>query len=173
MNAPRLVLFLGVAALASGCNCAGREFTLSHTFHVHATADEAVCTTVRDQINVGDDPSFVAVKQFVGHVELRKLSVTVTDPRTDPSSVAATGNGSVRVADAAGSAALTLGTYGSVPITLNSTKDIPLDAAAAKKLADLVLTPPNTFFIEAEGCSDVNPAFYDFRVDLTVYAGVF
>jgi hypothetical protein len=170
MRTHRLLLLLGTAIVGSGCNCTGREFTISRTFHV--TATDGLCQDYTDTINVGADANFSAVSSFVTRVELRKLSVTVTNPKTDPSSVAALASGTVRVADANNSSPLDLGTYGQVPITLNSTKEITFDAAAATNLANLVLHPPNTFTVRAHGCNDATPAFYDFRVDMTVYAGI-
>jgi hypothetical protein len=170
MRTDRLLLLLGTAIIGSGCNCTGREFNISRTFHV--TATDGLCQSYSDTINVGADSTFSQVSSFVTRVELRKLSVTVTKPKTDPSSVATLASGTVRVADANNGSAVELGTYGQVPITQDSTKEITFDAAAASNLANLVLHPPHTFTVQGQGCNDATPAFYDFRVDMTVYAGI-
>lgn len=170
MRTSRLLFLFGLAVLGSGCNCLGREFTITRTFQVDSTGD-AVCSQWSETVNVADDSAFNDVKQFITKVELRKITVTVTDPKTDPSSVATKAHGSVKVGDASNANILTLGTYQDVPITQGSKQDIPFDAAAATRLANLVLNAPHTFTVDAEGCNDLNPAHYKFQVALTLYAG--
>ncbi len=169
MRTSRLLFLFGLAVLASGCNCLGREFTITRTFEVNSTGD-STCSTFSDTVNVGDDPTFNDVKQFITKVELRKITVTVTDPKIGES-VATKAHGSVTVGDASNANLLTLGTYTDVPLTLNATQDIPFDAAAAANLASLVLNPPHTFTVNAQGCNDLNPAHYKFKVAVTLYAG--
>ncbi len=164
------VVVMFVSLFGSACNCAGREFTVKKTFDVHGGPDDALCQTDRLVINLQDDSAFKDLKSNLGKVELRKINLKVTNPKTREDSLATKGNGKVRVANAETGAGTELGTYADVPITQDSTQDIPFDPAAASSLASLALNPPNTFYIEAEGCSDAVPAFYQFQVELTLYA---
>lgn len=166
------LLFAFTAISAMGCNCAGREFTVSKTFNVHGEATDPVCNSDRQVINVGDDAAFRDAKAFIGTVELRKLEGEITNPKTRADSAATKASGTVRIADSMTGTAIDLGTYGDVPITAGSKKTIEFDKKAAKRLAELVLQPPNSFSVESHGCSDANPAFYEFKVTLTIFAGL-
>jgi hypothetical protein len=170
MKTARLLLSAGAFVFFGGCNCAGREFTVAKTFSVHSEAKDALCSTERLAVNLGEDKSFSDSKQFIGAVELRKVALTVTNPKTRTDSLAANGNGVVSISEQQTGSAIELGTYGDVPIADGSTKEIVFDKAAAKSLATMALRPPNTFYLEAKGCNDVNPAFYDFKVELTFFA---
>ncbi len=167
---PMLVVALFCSLFGSACSCAGREFTVKRTFEVHGGANDALCQSDRIALNLADDSAFKDVKNNLGKVELRKIVVKVTNPKTRDDSKATKGNGHVRVANAETGTATELGTYTDVPIAQDSSQDIPFDAKAAATLASLALNPPNTFFIEAEGCSDAVPAFYQFQVELALYA---
>jgi len=174
MKHMRWYLVLGVLSGAiSGCNCAGREFTVSKTFSVTQGSEDAVCASRSKTINLQDDSAFNSLKGNIGKVELRKVVVAIVNPKTRDDSVATTGHGTVSVKGSSeGSVVAQLGTYADVPIAVGSSQDIAFDAGAAKALSSLALNPPNTFDIVVEGCSDKNVAFYDFRVDLTFYAEV-
>lgn len=166
----RLLVVTAVMALASGCSCAGREFTLKRTFDVNSGPNDALCSTNRQVINLGEDSSFNSVKNNVGKVELRKLVVRVVDPKTASDSVATKANGKVRVSETMTGTGTEMGTYQDVPLEADASQEIAFDKAAASQLASLALNPPNTFYIESEGCNDKVPAHYKFQVELTLYA---
>jgi hypothetical protein len=170
----RYVLFAvaGLATILQGCNCAGREFTLTRTFSVHATSDDPLCQTNKLEVDLGKDQAFTDARAFISRVELRKLAVKVSNPKTRDDSVVTRAHGSVQVAASQTATTLTLGTYSDVPIAADSGQDITIDKAAADELARLALTSPNVFWITGQGCNDRVPAFYDFDVLLTLYAGL-
>lgn len=172
MRRARLLAVVGAAVFINGCGCVGREFTFDRDFSVHAESAEALCQTDRFEVNLGADQAFANVKQYIGTLELRRLMVTVVNPKTRADSVARAASGTVRIDDPARSRVLDLGTYGNVPLVAGASQEIPFDKTAARTLARLALESPNTFTVEAEGCSDANPAFYDFRVELTIFAGL-
>ncbi len=169
----RLTLLFALTAIsAMGCNCAGREITVSRTFNVHGETTDPLCNADRQVINLADDASFKDAKAFIGTVELRKLEGEITNPKTRADSAATKASGTVRIADSMTGTALDLGTYGDVAITAGNKTTIQFDKKSAKRLAELVLQPPNSFSVESYGCNDANPAFYEFKVTLTIFAGL-
>ncbi|MBL9038526.1 MAG: hypothetical protein JNG84_08450 [Archangium sp.] len=170
MRFHRAVVVLALAVVSQGCaGCIGKEFTISRTFNVHAESTDPLCSTDRQEINLGNDLN--DVKGFISKVELRKIKVQVTNPKTRDDSVATKGNGTVFIASSATEPGTELSTYGDVDIVAGSERDIEINAATAATLSTLALNDPNTFFVESRGCSDANPAFYEFKVYLTLYAG--
>jgi hypothetical protein len=107
----RRVLFVvfGFSMILEGCNCAGSEFTTRRTFSVHASASDALCQTERSEVNLGQDASFTDAKSFISRIELRKLSVQVTNPKTRDDSVVSKAHGSVQVSSSQTGTTLTLG----------------------------------------------------------------
>jgi hypothetical protein len=172
MRGLKLMFVLGVLGGAvSGCSCAGKEFTVKQSFAVASGADSALCTTNRQTVNLQEDSAFDSLKSNIGKVELQKLVVTILDPNTNGQSVATTGTGAVKVsALSQGAVVADLGTYSAVPIAAGSTQNITFDPAAASALATLVLDPPNSFDVIADGCNDRVPAFYTFEVVMTFFA---
>lgn len=169
---PLIPMLAGLLLTLPGCNCFGRELTETFTFSVHAESTDPLCDTQRYEVNLGADDSFKSVKQFVKRVDVRKLEVAVNDPKTRDDSVATKAGGSVSVSDTENGTLFTLGTWEDVPIAVGSRQEIPVDATAEKELSRLIRTAPNTFWVTAQGCNDAVPAFYDFDVLLTVYAGL-
>lgn len=154
----------------SGCNCTGREFTVRRTFNVTQEVEAAACATESRTVNLQDDSAFSDLKKNLGKVELRKVVVTIVNPKTRGDSVATTGHGTVSVkGESEGSVLAKLGTYEPMPIATGSTQNIDFDSSAASTLASLALNPPYTFDVVVEGCSDRTTAFYDFEVALTFY----
>lgn len=169
---PLIPLLAGLLLSLPGCNCFGRELTETYSFSVRAEATDPLCATQKYEVNLGADDSFQSVKQFVKRVDVRKLEVAVTNPKTRDDSVATKAGGAVSVSGTEAGALFTLGTYEDVPLAASSRQEIPVDATAEKELSRLIRTAPNTFWVTAEGCNDAVPAFYDFDVLLTVYAGL-
>lgn len=169
---PLIPLLAGLLLTLPGCNCFGREFTETYTFNVRAESTAPLCATQRLQVNLGADESFNSVKQYVKRVDVRKLEVAVTNPKTRQDSVATKASGSVSVSDTESGTQFTLATYGDVPIAAGSVREVPVDATAEKELSRLIRTAPNAFWVTADGCNDAVPAFYDFEVRLTIYAGL-
>lgn len=170
MTSLRPLLAVGALLALGGCPCIGSEFTTSRTFSVHASAEDAPCSSDRVEVKLLEDKTFSDLRQYLGGVELRRVVVTVVNPKTREDSAATLANGTVRIASDVGGAALVLSTWGDVPVTQDATKDIPFDAATAATLSSLVLNPPHTFVVEGEGCANRVPAFFDFKVELTFYA---
>lgn len=169
---PLIPMLAGLLLTLPGCNCFGREFTETYTFRVRAEATAPLCSTQQLEVNLGADESFNSVKQFVKRVDVKSLVVAVSDPKTREDSVVTKAGGSVSVSDLANGTLFTLGTYEDVPIAAGSRQEVAVDATAEKELSRLIRTAPNTFWVTATGCNDAVPAFYDFDVLLTVYAGL-
>lgn len=172
MPTMKLVLLFVVTLFASACNCVGREFTIKKTFSVNAGPQDAVCQDKRLEVVLTDDKAFADVKNNIGSIEVRGVAVRIINPKTAEDSVVTKGSGEVRLSDSATGTATLLSTYGDVPITSGSYKQIEFDKAAAGTLATLALKPPFTFYLESHGCNDAVPARYDFDVELTLYASV-
>jgi hypothetical protein len=168
----RTILTLAVTALlASGCSaCAGKEFTVKKTFSVHASATDPQCDVDLREQNMGNDQAFMDLQQYISKIELKKVTISVANPKTSEESVATSGWGEVRISANQSDTALTLAVYDPFPIVAGSTRDITFDQPTADKLSELILQPPHVFWLGSFGCSDANPAFYDIQVALTLYA---
>lgn len=171
MRRAHWLMVLGVlGGVVSGCNCTGREFTVKRTFSVTQEVESAACATESRTVNLQDDAAFSDLKNNLGKVELRKVVVTIVNPKKRDDSVATTAHGTVSVKGSSeGSVLAELGTYAPMPITAGSTQNIDFDSDASSTLASLALNPPYTFDVVVEGCSDKTTAFYDFEVALTFY----
>jgi hypothetical protein len=170
MQASKFVVIFVAALFCVSCNCVGREFTIKKTFSVSSGPEDALCQDKRLEVNLADDSAFAGVKNNIASIEVRGVAVRVTNPKTQDDSKVTKAGGEVRIADSATGTATTLSTYGDVPVTAGSYKQIEFDKKAASTLATLALKPPFTFFIESHGCNDAVPARYDFDVELTLYA---
>lgn len=172
MYRTRSMLPLAVAALAMSCGACGvgEEFTLKQTIHMH-TGSDSRCQVDLLTYNLNEQEAFARLRTFIGYVEVRRIGVEVTNEKTDPASVATTARGNLRVGAEASSTELLLGVWEDTPIVNGTTREVAFDQAAADEFARLALQSPNDFTIRSEGCVDEVPAFFDFRVDLTLFAG--
>ncbi len=158
--------------LATSCGLAGKEFTVKRVVNVHASATDPLCTEGKVTFNLSEDKAFNDLKANIGSVQLRKVRVLIANPKTDASSVATKADGELRVSVADSDAGLLLGTFGGVALTADNAQEVTFDAANAKTVIDAALNPPHTFYVKAKGCADAVPAFFDFAVEMTVYAGL-
>ncbi len=158
--------------LSTSCGLAGKEFTVKRVVHVQAAGTDPTCREATATFNLSEDKAFNDLKANIGGIELRKVRVVVTDPKTNAESLATKASGELSVKVGQSDAALSLGTFDALALTADSAKEISFDAANAKKVVDAALNPPNTFLVGAKGCADKVPAFFDFAVELTIYASL-
>jgi hypothetical protein len=169
----RSVLLGALAALAVSCGeCGvGEEFTVKKVVGIHTGTDET-CQVDVLSYDLAQDETFARLRTLIGYGELRRVAVEIVNERTDPTSVATLASGTLRIGADETSTELVLGTWGEVPIVNGSGKEIEFDRAAADELIKLGLRLPNKFTVHSEGCVDQVPAFFDFRIDLTFFAGL-
>lgn len=169
----RSVFLASLAAVALSCGewGVGEEFTIKKVVSIH-TGTDATCQVDLLRYDLSKDEAFARLRTLIGYGELRRVAVEVVNDRTDPTSVATLASGTLRIGADETSTELVLGTWGEVPVVNGSGKEIAFDHAAADELIKLALRLPNTFAIRSEGCVDQVPAFFDFRIDLTFFAGL-
>lgn len=168
----RIAALAVLAAASTSCGVIGSEFTVKKTVGVHARDTDPTCQVDTLTYDLKEDKAFNDLRGVIGRVQLRKVHVEVVDPKTDPSSVATRAGGTLRVGATDTSTELVLGTWADVALAAGQGQDIAFDQAAADALTNLALHPPNVFTVESKGCADAVPAWFDFRVDLTLWAGM-
>lgn len=163
------VVAAAAAFVLTACS-PGRDFTVKRTISVKATSDK--CQVDKLVYNLGDDAAFATVKKNIGKVEVKKLAIRISNPKTRPESVATLANGEVHIGPVGETPTVLLSTYGDVPVEKDAYKEIPVDAEGAKTLTNLALKGTNAFEIQWRGCADQVPAYFDFDVEMTLFASL-
>jgi hypothetical protein len=165
---------------ATGCSWTGRTFTSPTVVAVTISANSPLCSTSRVAVNLEDQKTFAQVKDLVGRLELRSvtLSPSVADSAS-PDAKATAVHGTVGVAESQQATATPLLTFDTLafgeqllaqlPGSTDETIEHPLDAAAASAGSALALKTKGHFFIDLNACPDQTPADFTVSTELGFY----
>lgn len=156
-------LLLGLA----GCGPYDVPYTDTFDFYVDAVEGPLCETTSAQIIDLSKNEDFQSNRNRISRIEIDSIQVTITNPSTDPTSVATKASGKITVAATqTGAGAVTLGTYEPLTLKQGATAKVKIDQAGADKLVKLIQSSPYQAWVWAEGCVDALPAHFSFQVEV-------
>lgn len=164
---------VAVAALFAGCG--PYDVPVTRTLPFSVAAVDATCDSTQQFFDVSQDEDFQDNKSRISRIEIDAMILRITDPKTQPESVATKAHGSVRIAATSTGTPVKLGTYADVALVQDATRKIVVDEAGANRLVQLIQDPPYKAWVFAEGCVDQVPAYFDFEIEvqMTVFVRLF